>query len=666
MLQRLSIAQRLSLAFSGAVVVLVVVAGVSIFSGKTSTAALNRMVEIADDQATATRAAHSLGTLRLAVKNFLLSNAAEDVEAFQATERRFLEDLNAADQAFQNPQRRALLEAIRADFKRYQEQWREVVASIARRNELRDEVVPARVAALREAVQALAAARWDGNEAVAETLAMSEAAAETAGVAQRVADSRGRLGADVLEAPASALSAALDGIESVMTSPSAAPYGDVYRSDPGPATNDYSGNLAVARTALAELRAALNEIAQTNTQRNQLVLEGMDRVGPRINTRLDEIVKMLDDERRALAAETQRSNHVALWATQTAALIGLVGAIAMAFLIVRSIVGPLGRLQRRMADIAEGEGDLTQRVDVEGRDELSELSRSFNAFVEKIQVLVREVQASAEMVASASAQIAAASEETSRGMYDQSEQIEHIATAMEEMSAAVTDVAARSTDAARHAAEAGEAAEEGGQVVAQTVGSITEIADTVRTSADAVRRLGERGAEIGEIIEVINEIAAQTNLLALNAAIEAARAGEHGRGFAVVAGEVRRLADRTTEATEQIAGSIRAIQEETGHAVDGMESSVGQVEAGVAAAKTAGEHLSVIVADAAEVSRMIDSIATASEQQSAVSNEVAESIERIANVARETSAASTESSAVCGSLKERAGALLSLVSRFRA
>ena len=644
MLQRISIAQRLGLAFTGAVLVLLTVAGVSLSSNRSGARALEHMVEIANDQAIGTRAAHALGMLRLQVKNYLLSNAEADISTFDDRRADFEQALAEANGAFQNAERRALLGKINMAYEGYLDAWGEVLEVISRRNTLRQITVPQAAEQLGDATSVMVAEL--PRVAEEEALAILKEAGAVGRLAQQVADSRGRLALARFEDPAANLSARVERL-----------VGSYLVAD--------KTISAPMLAALDALRAALAEVDALNGRRDTAVLDGLDRIGPEINALFDDIVAGLDRERRALSAQTGASLDQAMQATIFATLIGLLGAVSMALLITRSIVGPLNRLQRRLADIAEGEGDLTARVPIEGRDELAALSTSFNAFVEKIQALVREVQAAAEMVASASTQIATASEQTSRGMHDQSVQIEQIATAMEQMSAAVNDVAARSAEASSHAAEAGEAAGEGGRVVERTVSEITEIANTVRGSAEAVRRLGDRGAEIGEIIEVINEIAAQTNLLALNAAIEAARAGEHGRGFAVVAGEVRQLADRTTEATEQIANSIRAIQDETGSAVAGMETSVTQVEEGVAAARGAGEQLALIVKDAAEVSRMIDSIATASEEQSAVSNEVAESVERISSLARESSTASTESAAVCSSLQERAAGLLGLVSRFR-
>jgi methyl-accepting chemotaxis protein len=191
------------------------------------------------------------------------------------------------------------------------------------------------------------------------------------------------------------------------------------------------------------------------------------------------------------------------------------------------------------------------------------------------------------------------------------------------------------------------------------------INDSVSASAASVQELGKRGTQIGEIIAVINDIADQTNLLALNAAIEAARAGEHGRGFAVVADEVRKLADRTTKATEEIGESIQAIQTETGDAVERMNAGTAEVERGVELATGAGESLRRIVAGARDVAGMIRSIAAAAEQQSAASEEVSRNVESISSVTRQSSEGAGQAATAAAELSAKAERLQGLVARFK-
>lgn len=335
------------------------------------------------------------------------------------------------------------------------------------------------------------------------------------------------------------------------------------------------------------------------------------------------------------------------------------------WLLRRMFNRPVQNLIERIKDIAQGEGDLTQRVEIRSKDEIGQLGLWFNTFVEKIHDVIREVSLATRDVASAATEIAASSEQMAGGMQEQTQQVTQISAAVEEMSASVVEVARKSGEAATNAAESGRVAQEGGKVVNQTITDMESISAAVVSGANSVQELGKRGEQIGQIIEVINDIADQTNLLALNAAIEAARAGEHGRGFAVVADEVRKLADRTTKATEEIAQSIKAIQAETSDAVERMQTGTDQVKAGVTRATEAGESLQKIVSSATEVAGMIRAIAAAAEQQSAASEEVSRNIEGISSVTRQTSEGAAQASAAAGQLSAKAEQLQSLVGRFK-
>jgi methyl-accepting chemotaxis protein len=201
--------------------------------------------------------------------------------------------------------------------------------------------------------------------------------------------------------------------------------------------------------------------------------------------------------------------------------------------------------------------------------------------------------------------------------------------------------------------------------VRQTVEEITKIADDVKRSAEAVTSLGKKGEQIGQIIEVINDIAEQTNLLALNAAIEAARAGEHGRGFAVVADEVRKLAERTTTATEEVARSIKEIQADTDGAVKRIESGSKRVAKGVELANNAGGALGKIVDASHSVASMVESIAAAAEEQSAASEQISRSIEQINAVTLESTQGAQQAAQAATQLSQQAELLQSMVGKFK-
>ena len=370
----------------------------------------------------------------------------------------------------------------------------------------------------------------------------------------------------------------------------------------------------------------------------------------------------LEDAAVQEASLSERSSFLQLMVLVLAG-IATVLSVGIALLLRRAICPPLERAAEAAQRVADG--DLTVRVKATSNDEVGDLSRNFNHMVDNIAEIIGLVAETAADVASASTQIAATSEQMSVGMQDQSNQVTQISAAVEEMSASVIEVARKSAEAADNAEQSGRAASEGGLVVDQTIGEINAIREAVDASSKSVAELGKRGEQIGAIIEVINDIADQTNLLALNAAIEAARAGEHGRGFAVVADEVRKLADRTTQATEEIGQSISAIQTETTSAVERMDAGSRQVESGVGKATEAGRSLTQIVSNAREVASMIQSIAAATEQQSATSEEVARNIEGIAAVTEQSRDGSARAAEAAHVLAERAERLKDLVSKFR-
>jgi methyl-accepting chemotaxis protein len=340
-------------------------------------------------------------------------------------------------------------------------------------------------------------------------------------------------------------------------------------------------------------------------------------------------------------------------------------AAAMTVMVERRVGLPLQSLTARLNDIAEGEGDLTQRIPVNSGDEIGELSRGFNTFLDKLQGIIGQVKIDTEHVASASEEIASSATQMARGSETQQSQTAQVATAMHEMASSVADVSANANKVADEARNAALRAREGGQVVDKAVGMMRSVADSVGRVAQQITELGKRSDQIGRIVSVIDEIADQTNLLALNAAIEAARAGEQGRGFAVVADEVRKLAERTTKATKEIADMIAAIQQETKTAVQAMERGTAQVKEGVSTTAEAGTKLQQIIRGSETAADMITQIATAANQQTSTTDEINASIGDIARISQESASGSRQSAKACEDLSALAFALQSLVSKFK-
>jgi methyl-accepting chemotaxis protein len=347
------------------------------------------------------------------------------------------------------------------------------------------------------------------------------------------------------------------------------------------------------------------------------------------------------------------------------AIIAFALALVLATVIIRSITRPLAVFMERTTDIAQGEGDLTKRLDASGSDEIAQVSRMFNLFIEKLHGIISQISSTSTQVAAASTQVHATAERIATGAEEVAAQASTVATAGEEMSATSGDIAQNCQMAAEGAQRASQSASNGSEVVERTVRVMGQIAEKVQESAKTVASLGARSDQIGAIIGTIEDIADQTNLLALNAAIEAARAGEQGRGFAVVADEVRALAERTTRATREIGEMIKAIQSETKGAVTAMEQGVRQVESGTEEAQKSGQALEEILQQVNDVTMQINQVATAAEEQTATTSEISSNMQQITDVVQQTSQGAHESATAAAQLNSNAEELQRLVRQFK-
>ncbi len=350
---------------------------------------------------------------------------------------------------------------------------------------------------------------------------------------------------------------------------------------------------------------------------------------------------------------------------------GLLAATVIACLVLvyvliqKFVLTPLTSLTAISRDIAQGQGDLTKRVPVVSQDEIGELARYFNLFIEKIQKSMCRVLEATNRIASSSAELSATSEELSQSAEGQNSRMVQSASAVEEMTMTAGEVARNSTEAARIAQDTSETARTGHEVMEQTVHGMQQVSDAVGQSANIIMTLGKSSDQIGEIVRVIEDIADQTNLLALNAAIEAARAGEQGRGFAVVADEVRKLAERTTKATKEIGDMIRQIQQDTKSAVASMEDGTQRVMGGVELANKTGEALERIQSMVNQTTSMIQQIADAAEEQSSATRQIASDLEAVAQSSKEASGGVNESAKASHDLSVLASELQALVGTFR-
>lgn len=333
-------------------------------------------------------------------------------------------------------------------------------------------------------------------------------------------------------------------------------------------------------------------------------------------------------------------------------------------LIFKMVIKPIQETVTMAEHIASGNLSV-QEIDIKTHDEIGTLGKALNRMKNNLKDMIGKVKEGAGEVSAGAEDISKLSDSASSGTEKQTSQITQVVAAMEEMSSTITEVAKNTADAANSANKAKESAATGSKVVQSSIEGMERIAKSVESSAKTIKELGKSSNQIGEIVAVIDDIADQTNLLALNAAIEAARAGEQGRGFAVVADEVRKLADRTTKATKEIADMVKKIQRDTADAVAAMNEWNREVKNGVELSNSAGESLKQIVGLAQNVTDMVNQIATATEEQSAASEEITSNMGNISNVSKETATGASITSEAAKNLKRLSDNLQKLVAQFK-
>ncbi len=337
--------------------------------------------------------------------------------------------------------------------------------------------------------------------------------------------------------------------------------------------------------------------------------------------------------------------------------------IILAMLLTRSIVRPLNEAVAFAEVVASG--NLTQRIEVVGRDEPARLLTALKTMQENLRNTIQSISDSSNQLASAAEELNAVTEDSTRGLHQQNHEIEQAATAVNEMTAAVDEVARNAVATSEASRESDATAQQGRQQVIRTVDSINLLAGDVTATATQVEQLAGQVRDISKVLEVIRSVAEQTNLLALNAAIEAARAGDAGRGFAVVADEVRGLAHRTQQSTQEIEQMIADVHQGTDKAVQAMQTSNERARTTLEVARAAGEALNGITAAISQISERNLVIASASEEQAQVAREVDRNLVNIRDLSLQSSAGANQTSAASQELSRLAIDLNNLVARFQ-
>ncbi|MFJ2285424.1 MULTISPECIES: methyl-accepting chemotaxis protein [Pseudomonas] len=416
-------------------------------------------------------------------------------------------------------------------------------------------------------------------------------------------------------------------------------------------------NYLQAQSQMMEL-SRQDKLDEMRTLINTRIKDGTDQMGEQLN----KLIAMNAAGAKAASIQAGKYYDSAITGIIIVSVVAALATVLLAWLLTRSIVTPLNRAVEAARTIAGG--NLSKRIEVDGKDEPARLLEALAAMQTNLRKTIEQIAGSATQLGAAAEELSAVTEEASRGLQQQNNEIEQAATAVNEMTAAVEEVARNAVSTSEASNQSTHAAREGRDQVVKTVDAIQTMTHDVQNTSHMIEGLAAQGRDIGKVLDVIRAIAEQTNLLALNAAIEAARAGEAGRGFAVVADEVRALAHRTAQSTQEIEKMVAGIQNGTGEAVSSMQQSNQRTQSTLEMARAAGVALEQITQSIHQINERNLVIASASEEQAQVSREVDRNLVNIRDLATQSAAGANQTSAATHELSRLAVDLNAMVARF--
>ncbi|ACA88693.1 methyl-accepting chemotaxis protein [Shewanella woodyi] len=621
LLSSISVAKKLSIApiVLGLILIIITVIGISALNGLAS-----RMHQITFDLAPDTELAaditSSLYRLRLTVKNYVKTGDDKWVSQFQTQSKNWQAALDKAFLEIQNPQRVAMLNEIKSNKDTYVSTFNNIVVSNQqKRNKAVTETLNARGPEIERGLTKIMQSANDDGDIHAAFLAGTAIRSLLLGrlyVSKFLVENQPSQ-VDRFNQELTDTTKQIDTLLESLQNPTRRTYATEAKAD------------IISYTNIA------NNVSTYISTRNAGI-KTLDTIGPQVANQLDELRASIAESMSAASDAANESQQTSSTLLLTVALIAIIFGLTIAYIISRAIISSLDSMNKVFADIAQGEGDLTKRIPVAGQDELSQLASSFNLFAEKIQKTVIEVSNSTEQLQSASDALTTKAKETQNEVSQQQSQAQLAAAAMTEMSASASEVSSSANQANDLSSSALSTASTGREVVINAVSSMSALSTQLTDSSGIIENLRKDSEQIGTVLDVIRSIAEQTNLLALNAAIEAARAGEQGRGFAVVADEVRSLASRTQESTEEIQTIIQTLQQRSESAFKAMTESCASAESTAELVQSAEQSLGQIAEFMDEINNSIAHISDAAGQQATVSDEVSQNVNAVSEISAAT------------------------------
>lgn len=648
MYKNLRLTWKIALGFGLVLLMLILVATVSYSGLKNASDGFSDYRGLARDTNLSGRLQANMLMVRMNVKDYLITKSEKDILQYQDYLNKMHSFLDEAKKEIQKPERAKLVTSVTAEIIKYETAFEQVIQLIASRDDLVTNQLDPNGLKMREAMTAIILSAYEDKDVSASYLASQVQEKLLLGrlYVAKFLKSNSQTDFDfALKNMQSELNEVVSALDNSLQNPSRRALFSQFVT----AQNIYIG--------------AMNNINSLINQRNDIIKNTLDRIGPVVAKQTEDIKLSVMSEQDILGPQLQKHNDTTLnWVfVITAAAFAL--GILFSYFIARSITRPINRVVQIADSLAKG--DLTIDIEKGSKDEIGQLFNALHHTVSNLKAVVGDISGASIEVSSSAEQLSVVTEQSSLGAQNQKAEIEQVATAMVEMATTVQNVALNAVQAAEATTDADSQTNTGRDIVNNTVNTIGQLSTFIDDTSNKLAVLESDSISIGEILNVINGIAEQTNLLALNAAIEAARAGEQGRGFSVVADEVRSLAQRTQESTLEIKSLIEKLQLGSKAAVESMRLGKIQVKNTVDEVCKAQDALNTITNSVTLISDMSAQIASATEEQSVVTGDVSRNVTNVQQISQEGEIATLQISQASNELASLSDKLQLMITHFK-